>query len=266
MANPTKSKNSKTEQHVAIAGSSASPTRRRRVRVRRGGLKDMPRMPLDILFEIFSHLEPKDLLNLSRTSEPLRQLLMSRASALLWETSRKNIPGLPDCPSFLSEPEYANLCFTLYCHECLILKGKRLIIRTYWGAGARYCTRCKPVFFYASRSDARTDLQSFNEGCEEKIPDEIIGGPGTVPGPSRMLDRYKPTIEAFMEQWPELIHAEQRTEALKEFRAERDEREKFEQACITWSKSYNVPTGQILTLHLDHGNLRLTLEPRAPTK
>ncbi|KAK7679941.1 hypothetical protein QCA50_016887 [Cerrena zonata] len=231
MANPTKSKNAKAEQYVAIAGSSASTTRRQSIRGRKGNLKDMPQMPFDILFEIFSHMKPRDLLSLSRTSKPFRQLLMSRTSVLLWKTSRKNVPGLPDCPSFLSEPAYANLCFVSHCHHCLELhsNGKKI----FWEVGARYCSPCKLEFFHVSRCHARGDLESFNKGREEKIPDEIIES--IIGENTTSLGRHKPTIEAFKERWPELIHVEQRAQAIAELRAQKDDRAKFAQACIAWS-------------------------------
>lgn len=67
-------------------------------------------------FQILRLLEPRDLLNLARTSKPFRELLMSRSSASMWKAARENVEGLPDCPAHLSEPAYANLCFFPYCH------------------------------------------------------------------------------------------------------------------------------------------------------
>ncbi|EIW60441.1 uncharacterized protein TRAVEDRAFT_98847, partial [Trametes versicolor FP-101664 SS1] len=83
---------------------------------RRGGLRDMPNMPLSILVEIFSFLHPRDLLNLARTSPAFRAFLMSRSSARFWKSARQTVEGLPDLPPYLSEPEYANLMFFPYCH------------------------------------------------------------------------------------------------------------------------------------------------------
>ena len=70
--------------------------------------------------QIFCRLEPRDLLNLARTTKPFRQFLMSRASAGMWKAARANVEGLPDCPSHLSEPAYANLAFFSYCHVGII--------------------------------------------------------------------------------------------------------------------------------------------------
>ncbi|KAF9819711.1 hypothetical protein IEO21_01976 [Rhodonia placenta] len=43
---------------------------------------------------------------------------MKRTSAYLWKVSRRNIPGLPECPPYLSEPAYAKIVFN-HCHACL---------------------------------------------------------------------------------------------------------------------------------------------------
>ncbi|KAI0721707.1 hypothetical protein C8T65DRAFT_800234 [Cerioporus squamosus] len=92
----------------------AAPSRR--IRGKRGGLKDMPTLPLDVLVEIVSHMHPKDLLNMSRASRDFRSFLLNRTNAGLWRAARSNVPGLPDCPPFLSEPAYANLVFSFQCH------------------------------------------------------------------------------------------------------------------------------------------------------
>ncbi|KAH9951400.1 hypothetical protein B0H21DRAFT_818443 [Amylocystis lapponica] len=112
---------------------------RRSLRGKRGGLKDMPNMPMDILLEIFGYLHPRDLLNMARTSKEFREYLMSRKSAFLWKAARQNVEGLPDCPPYFSEPAYANLAFFSYCHGCF--KGN--IQNVIWEFRVRYCTACK---------------------------------------------------------------------------------------------------------------------------
>ncbi|KAG6913438.1 hypothetical protein DXG01_006821 [Tephrocybe rancida] len=89
---------------------------KRVVRGRRGQLEQMSQLPLDILFEIFGQLDPMDILNLTRTSKALRNMLMQRSATYVWKNARSHIPGLPDCPNDMSEPEYANLVFYPYCH------------------------------------------------------------------------------------------------------------------------------------------------------
>ncbi|EJF65431.1 hypothetical protein DICSQDRAFT_51153 [Dichomitus squalens LYAD-421 SS1] len=97
-------------------------------------------MPLDnILFEIFVSLRPGDLLNLSRATRAFRALLMSRQSAPFWREARKQFEDLPDPPSYLSEPAYANLLFSAHCHNC----GKSKTQAVYWLFSVRYCDPCQ---------------------------------------------------------------------------------------------------------------------------
>ncbi|TCD66484.1 hypothetical protein EIP91_001309 [Steccherinum ochraceum] len=96
----------------AVAGSSSGQpgsavTKPRVLRGRRGSLQDLPNMPLDILFEVFAQMEPMDLLSLARTNRSFRELLMSKSSTSFWKAAMKNVPDLPDCPSFLSIPAKA---------------------------------------------------------------------------------------------------------------------------------------------------------------
>ncbi|CAL1694139.1 unnamed protein product [Somion occarium] len=114
-------------------------TRRRNVRGRRGVLKNLPDMPLDILYEVFSHLHPQDLLNLSRTTKAFRRLLMDRNAAVLWKEARQNIPDLPEPFPGMSEPAYASLCFDAQCHGCF----KPGIREVLWEIRARFCNECK---------------------------------------------------------------------------------------------------------------------------
>ncbi|CAL1694143.1 unnamed protein product [Somion occarium] len=90
--------------------------------------------------QVFLHLQPLDLLNLARTSRPFRSLLMRRSAASFWRAARQNVEGdFPECPSFMSEPAYANLCFSSHCHGCV----KPNVQTVYWGFRARFCKTCK---------------------------------------------------------------------------------------------------------------------------
>ncbi|KAI0270431.1 hypothetical protein BC834DRAFT_513846 [Gloeopeniophorella convolvens] len=93
-------------------GTSASAPRAPRRKVR-GSLKNMLTLPLDALFEIFSRIQPADLLSLARTSKDLRGVLMSRKSTSIWMAARRNadVAAVPDPPEWLSEPAWAHLLF-----------------------------------------------------------------------------------------------------------------------------------------------------------
>lgn len=108
-----------------------------------GYLRDIRTLPLDVLVEvcvpaslpdpfiestqILSHLNPVDLLSLARSTRDFRTLLMSKDSAFIWSAARGNIIGLPPCPTFLSEPAYANLVFN---PDCYVRNGKHVRQKT----------------------------------------------------------------------------------------------------------------------------------------
>jgi hypothetical protein len=68
------------------------------------------------LNQIFGHLLPLDVLNLSRTTKQIRRVLLHRSSVFIWKAARANVLGFPECPQFMSEPAYANLAFDQHCH------------------------------------------------------------------------------------------------------------------------------------------------------
>ncbi|THH03238.1 hypothetical protein EW145_g6415 [Phellinidium pouzarii] len=95
--------------------SSAAPRARRRRVV--GKLAMMMSMPIDVFFEIAHYIGPDDLLRLSRSSKALRDLLMSKASRMIWRAAEKLV-GLPECPMDLSSPQYASFIFDTFCTDC----------------------------------------------------------------------------------------------------------------------------------------------------
>ncbi|KIJ10783.1 hypothetical protein PAXINDRAFT_85522 [Paxillus involutus ATCC 200175] len=91
---------------------------------RRGKLEMLPELNLDVLFHIFTFLRPLDLLNLARTTKAFRQFLMQKSLAFVWVAARRQIEhDFPDCPSDLSEPQYANLVFYPHCHVSAVFLG-----------------------------------------------------------------------------------------------------------------------------------------------
>ncbi|KAJ7744940.1 hypothetical protein DFH07DRAFT_19050 [Mycena maculata] len=115
--------------------STGSPARRFRGR---GQLNILPDMPLDILFEIFSQLEPLDVLRLARTTKDLRSVLMSHSAISIWKSAFLNDPDLPGVPDGLNEPQYANLAFSPHCHLCFAA-GEHSIL---WAFHLRVCQSC----------------------------------------------------------------------------------------------------------------------------
>ncbi|KAF8079174.1 hypothetical protein FPV67DRAFT_101100 [Lyophyllum atratum] len=109
--------------------------KKRRATGKLAGLIDLP---IDVLFEIFSHLKPYDLLKLARMSKEFRRLLMHKSSKSVWKSALERIPDLPACPSEMSEPAWVNLAFDPHCHFCFTT-GVRPVE---WALRVRICTKC----------------------------------------------------------------------------------------------------------------------------
>ncbi|TBU45773.1 hypothetical protein BD309DRAFT_955381 [Dichomitus squalens] len=170
------------------------PGIRRHLRGRRGGLKDMPAMPLDILFEIFGVMYPRDLLNLARTTRSFRTLLTSRRSTSFWTEAREQIEGLPKPPYYLSEPAYANLLFFPHCHNCL----KSNIHTVIWVFSARYCRSCQKDLLTTNHKDMDDVLWKIADGNPSEWNDLRYR--------SQIFRRYngkifKPEVEMIHTQW-----------------------------------------------------------------
>lgn len=94
---------------------------------------------LNDFLQIFSYLEPFDLLRMSRTTKDLRQLLMSKSTAFVWERARLGMDGLPHMFDDLNEVQYANLLFDTHCHVCTctytLLKSTTDLLQALWQIG-----------------------------------------------------------------------------------------------------------------------------------
>ncbi|KZT22643.1 hypothetical protein NEOLEDRAFT_635298 [Neolentinus lepideus HHB14362 ss-1] len=105
---------------------------------RKGKLSLMVDMPLDILFEIFQHLQPLDLLHTARTTKALRGIIMFPSSKCIWEASFAQDPDVPRCPPDMSLPSWAYLLYDQHCHVCLVAR-----VRTpWWVLRVRMCSKC----------------------------------------------------------------------------------------------------------------------------
>ncbi|RPD66066.1 hypothetical protein L226DRAFT_566545 [Lentinus tigrinus ALCF2SS1-7] len=176
----------------------------------------MPGLPLDVLIEIFGHLHPKDLLNLSRASRDFRAFLMNRGNSGLWRAARTNVPGLPECPPFLSEPAYANVVFFSHCHLCL--KNAQHPKRVHIEFGARYCKECEAKMLVDRNEDKELDMFlrkiedfiSKNVKQENEIQFPLLF---TAQFPSRLL---RSQVAEFRTRWMTKQNTKARMKLLKE--------------------------------------------------
>ncbi|KAF9448882.1 hypothetical protein P691DRAFT_813470 [Macrolepiota fuliginosa MF-IS2] len=127
---------------LTIPKVSLTPRPDARVRGRRGQLKHMTEMPMDVLYEIFQSLEPIDLLHLSWANKSLHSIIMGESARYLWEDafqalySSEHAP--PSCPSDLNLAQYTKLLFDKRCMECNSPHGSHVV----WPHRLRVCGNC----------------------------------------------------------------------------------------------------------------------------
>ncbi|RXW21283.1 hypothetical protein EST38_g4572 [Candolleomyces aberdarensis] len=99
-------------------------------------------IPLEILTEIFKHLEPASLLKLLRTSKLLRALLLNRpVASAIWKSALSSMhPAPPPCPDDLTLPQYATLLYG-NCHFCDTAEN----LQYAWVCYLRVCDDCLSV-------------------------------------------------------------------------------------------------------------------------
>ncbi|RXW18806.1 hypothetical protein EST38_g7059 [Candolleomyces aberdarensis] len=116
----------------ARTGDAAKSARRRK------DLSLLPTMPLDILYEIFGQLSPKDLISLSRTNKMFRKTLLASNATTVWKAAREEC-NAPEPPRDYNEPRWAALLFLTSCWSC----GAKGVPKVDWYLRRRVCVRCK---------------------------------------------------------------------------------------------------------------------------
>ncbi|KAI0354355.1 hypothetical protein OH77DRAFT_1425917 [Trametes cingulata] len=122
---------------LQVAQSASDPPKPTRC-TRSGKLAGIMTVPMDVFFEIMSHLHPADLLRLARTSKRVRAAVLSRASRSLWKGALARVAGLPPCPEGMCEPAYAALVFGRNCFLC----GEGRAFRGEYAMRMRFCRLC----------------------------------------------------------------------------------------------------------------------------
>ncbi|KAI0373295.1 hypothetical protein BV20DRAFT_803069 [Pilatotrama ljubarskyi] len=185
-----------------------------------GKLTEIMNVPMDVFFEITSHLRPLDILQLSRSSKDLRNLLLSRNSRHIWIAARKNlVPPMPDCPDYMSEPQYAHLAFERVCHAC----GVGQSVNLDYAIPIRLCGACWRANVRNGSKLARE--AGLNKNAQKDIFNLLPAGNGTWNGwgmqplevvfqSSRMI-YYEPEFVAIAKQYENLRIKDR--EALQQF-------------------------------------------------
>uniref|UniRef100_A0A0W0FTM3 F-box domain-containing protein n=1 Tax=Moniliophthora roreri TaxID=221103 RepID=A0A0W0FTM3_MONRR len=138
-APPPKKRHRIAPNHVASASPSIPREKKRVIAFgkRTARLSRLPELPVDILFEIFGHLMPLDLLHLARTNKDLRQLLMRKSASSTWKEAFSNVTDI-GCPDDVSYPAWASLIWDKDCHNCRTPNSRTMnfFLRI------RLCARC----------------------------------------------------------------------------------------------------------------------------
>ncbi|KAH9486457.1 hypothetical protein JR316_0000522 [Psilocybe cubensis] len=184
-------------------------------------LAALPGMPLDILFEIFGHLHPYDLLKLSRMSKDFRRLLLSKSSVSVWKDSLANVPGLPESFPGMTEVEWANLAFSPHCHVCLAPN----IRAVEWRFKIRICSKCAKDHF---REFSRMPMldRTFRTLLGDVIPTRRAKRGHAVCLAS--------DFDAVMSEYKEIQDDESRTQYIRGKNATLDKFLKHAQRCEHW--------------------------------
>ncbi|KAJ7183382.1 hypothetical protein C8R46DRAFT_1209540 [Mycena filopes] len=109
--------------------------------VQRQGPARFDNVPLEIFSEFLRGLHPRDLLQLARTSKPLRKILMTSDSRRLWLRALSKVPGLPKLPDTFPGPLVTYLLFEFRCTTCA--KTLPLNVQIDWDLRVRLCLRCQ---------------------------------------------------------------------------------------------------------------------------
>ncbi|KAL1685559.1 hypothetical protein GGG16DRAFT_118756 [Schizophyllum commune] len=76
-------------------------------------------LPLDVLLEILSHVDPMSLRHVSRTSQALRDTLAGPKSNWIWRASYANTDhGLPSVPNDMTVPQFLSFLVDRVCDFC----------------------------------------------------------------------------------------------------------------------------------------------------
>ncbi|TFL01055.1 hypothetical protein BDV98DRAFT_508089 [Pterulicium gracile] len=107
---------SRKRHKVTLDTTIASPTKsgktQRRTELVTFGINNVP---LEILYEVFSYLDPHDVLRLSRATQSLRRLLLNRSAVAIRRYGMQNAISLPPKPEDMSEPLFLSLVVDSHC-------------------------------------------------------------------------------------------------------------------------------------------------------
>ncbi|RXW23703.1 hypothetical protein EST38_g2171 [Candolleomyces aberdarensis] len=210
---------------------------------RRKTLSLLPTMPLDVLFEIFSHLSPRDLLNLARTSKMLKKTMLDPETNIVWKTVRA-VYGAPEPAIGFSEPKWAAILFESNCNSC----GTKNVPRVDWRIQKRLCSACKQSSLLGVKDPGfKTVFEGYDLDMFNYIPH--INERGPRDWKQEMSDSnwhlrklfWANDVHAFAKEWSRFRDAAQRSpEGRVAFNAWKDERKQLLQSINEMARVYEA--------------------------
>ncbi|GAA5873258.1 hypothetical protein JCM16303_001069 [Sporobolomyces ruberrimus] len=207
-------------------------------------LSGLPDLPLDILNDICSHLDPIDLVHLSRASKSFFKLVDDSSFKSVWiDVRERQQPPLEDLElEGLSELQYAALVFDQFCNMC----GKGKIHHVDYHVRKRYCPACKkanliPVNEHVRKIRAHPflyecALSSLEGGTGANLSKTVYYHFPSLPPLNDELNSIQSRIDALRPEGYKSIHSKnhkalaRRYQALVENGEEEDEFEDDERA------------------------------------
>ncbi|KAG8704567.1 hypothetical protein FRC09_003449 [Ceratobasidium sp. 395] len=100
--------------------------------------KNMMTLPIEIFTQVLSYVTPCSLVALIHTNKALRRILLDPSSKPIWQSAATRVPGLPACPTWMSEPRYAVLLFSKLCTLSSVLSPPRPRANSATACGAQF--------------------------------------------------------------------------------------------------------------------------------
>ncbi|KAL1659196.1 hypothetical protein GGF50DRAFT_107843 [Schizophyllum commune] len=105
----------------------------------RGKLVRLMQMPVEMVYEVFQHLNPPDLLNVARTNKGMRGILLNPNAQFVWTEARKHVQAPPP-PAGRPEHRWASLLFEK--QKCRICNHSG-VSHMDWLLLMRICYKCQ---------------------------------------------------------------------------------------------------------------------------
>ncbi|KIY66318.1 hypothetical protein CYLTODRAFT_491563 [Cylindrobasidium torrendii FP15055 ss-10] len=155
-----------------------APSKFRGSRGKLVGLLD--NMPIEIFDMVVGLVDPKTLINLSRSCKQLRKHLLSSETS--WRLVRQRC-GLPDLEMMnMTERQYIILVFDIRCQKCQVAGASVLNFI----ARERFCRKCLNAIILPPPK-RREELKRFTKACASNLYENIL--PGGLDAADKVLAR-----------------------------------------------------------------------------